>query len=194
VEYSVGGDRLVAGTLLCAGAITGGAIEVTGISPAQLTMVSRKLYEMGCEIKERKNGIHLKGPQRLQPAKVVTFPFPGFPTDLLPCVVALATVANGTSHITETVFENRFAHTLELQRLGANITVAGNDATVNGVIKLKGASIMASDIRGGAGLTLAALKAAGQSEILRVYHIDRGYDHLERKLSSLGADIERIKE
>jgi UDP-N-acetylglucosamine 1-carboxyvinyltransferase len=194
IEYDVAGDRLVAGTFLCAAAITGGDIEVNGLVPTQLTMVSRKLYEMGCQVKETANGIYLKGPERLKPINVVTFPFPGFPTDLLPCILALSTTADGTSHIKETIFDNRFAHTLELQRLGANITITGNDATINGVKELAGASIMASDIRGGVGLVLAALRAVGQSELLRVYHIDRGYDRIEEKLSALGADIRRVKQ
>jgi UDP-N-acetylglucosamine 1-carboxyvinyltransferase len=113
---------------------------------------------------------------------------------MLPCILAMATVADGVTNIKETVFENRFAHTLELSRLGADIKVTGNDAVVTGVKKLKGATIMASDIRGGAGLVLAALAAAGESEILRVYHIDRGYNSIEEKLSALGADIKRISE
>ena len=113
---------------------------------------------------------------------------------MLPCFVALTAIASGTSSIKETVFENRFAHTLELNRLGSNIVVTGNDAIIKGVDKLKGASIMASDIRGGAGLVLAALTAKGKSELLRVYHIDRGYNKIEEKLSMLGADIKRVQE
>jgi UDP-N-acetylglucosamine 1-carboxyvinyltransferase len=192
VNFKVSGDRLVAGTYMCGAAITGGSVDVTGISPSNLTMVSRKLYEMGCEVTEEDNSIRIKGPRKLKPVKVVTFPFPGFPTDLQPCIMALATVAEGTSRIKETVFEDRFSHTMELRRLGADVNVTLNEAVVNGVKRLKGASVMASDIRAGAGLTLACLAAEGTSELLRVYHVDRGYNRLEEKLSSLGADIKRV--
>jgi len=194
VDYSIMGDRLVAGTFLCGAAITGGSMEITGINPQHLTMVSRKLYEMGCKITEKKSAIALSGPKNLKPVKLVTFPFPGFPTDLLPCFVAMATLAKGTSKIKETIFEERFSHTMELRRLGADITVTSNEALINGVKKLKGASVMASDIRAGAGLALACLMAKGTSELLRVYHIDRGYYKLEEKLSALGADIKRVEQ
>jgi UDP-N-acetylglucosamine 1-carboxyvinyltransferase len=192
VKYKVSGDRLVAGTLMCAAGITGGNLEITGINPSHLTMVSRKLFEMGCEVIEGKNNIEIKGPKKLGPVKVVTFPFPGFPTDLQACIMALATVADGTSSIKETVFEDRFGHTMELRRLGADVTVTSDEAIVRGVPKLKGASVMASDIRAGAGLILACLAAEGSSEILRIYHVDRGYDRLDEKLSALGADIKRM--
>ncbi len=192
VNYKVSGDRLVAGTHMCAAAITGGELEISGFYPAQLTMVSRKLYEMGCQITELDEGIKINAPKRLNPVKVVTFPFPGFPTDLQPSITALATVASGTSSIKETVFEDRFNYTMELRRLGADVTVTAGEAIVKGVDRLKGASVMASDIRAGAGLTLACLAAKGESEILRVYHIDRGYDKLEERYSQLGADIKRV--
>lgn len=192
VSHKVSGDRLVAGTYMCAAAITGGIVDITHINPLHLTMVSRKLHEMGCMIEERKADINIKGPKRLTPIRVVTFPFPGFPTDLQPGIMALAAVATGTSSIKETVFEDRFNHTMELRRLGADVAVTGNEALINGVKRLKGASVMASDIRAGAGLTLACMAAEGTSELLRVYHIDRGYNKLDEKLSSLGADIKRV--
>jgi len=191
VKYKVSGDRLVSGTYMCAAGITGGDIEITGMNPSHLTMVSRKLYEMGCTITEGKTNVRVQGPKRLKPVKVVTFPFPGFPTDLQACIMALATVADGTSNIKETVFEDRFNHTMELRRLGADVSVTSDEALVKGVEKLRGTSVMASDIRAGAGLVLACLSAEGVSEVLRVYHIDRGYDRLEEKLSMLGADIKR---
>jgi UDP-N-acetylglucosamine 1-carboxyvinyltransferase len=194
VKYKVSGDRLVAGTYMCAAAITGGSVEIAGINPSHLTMVSRKLYEMGCNITEGKSSVKISAPKRLKPIKVVTFPFPGFPTDLQACIMVLATVAEGTSSIKETVFEDRFGHTMELRRLGADVTVTSDEAIVKGVEKLQGAAVMASDIRAGAGLVLACLAAHGQSEVLRVYHIDRGYHQLEEKLSSLGADIKRAVE
>jgi UDP-N-acetylglucosamine 1-carboxyvinyltransferase len=124
---------------------------------------------------------------------VTTYPHPGFPTDLQASIMALATVASGTSQIRETVFEDRFTHVMELVRLGADIKVSGDRATINGVARLKGASVMASDIRAGAALSLAGLAADGTTELLRVYHVDRGYDHLEDKLAKLGAEIKRVK-
>jgi len=191
VRYRVSGDRLVAGTYMCGAAATGGKVEIDGINPSHLTMVSRKLYEMGCTVQEQPNGVIVKGPKRLGPVKVVTYPFPGFPTDLQACIMALTCISSGTSSIKETVFEDRFSHTMELRRLGADVTVTSDEAIVNGVERMKGTSVMASDIRAGAGLVLACLAAKGTSEVLRIYHIDRGYCRLEEKLSSLGADIKR---
>jgi len=193
VRFRVSGDRLVAGTYMCAAAITGGSVKVSGINPHHLTMVSRKLYEMGCDITENGDSLEVKAPKRLKPVKIVTFPYPGFPTDLQAGFMGLASVASGTSSIRETVYEDRLRHTMELRRLGADISVAFDEATINGVKRLKGASVMASDIRAGAGLAVACLAAEGTSEILRVYHIDRAYCRLEEKLLSLGADIKRVK-
>ncbi len=192
ITYRVSGDRLVAGTYMFAASATGSSLEVEGINPLHLTMVSRKLYEMGCEITEERDKLSIKAPKRLKPVKAVTYPFPGFPTDLQACLIAAATTAEGTSSIKETVFEDRFAHVMELRRLGADVTVTGDEAIINGVKHLKGTSVMASDIRAGAGLVIACLTAEGESEVLRVYHIDRGYEKLEQKLSALGADIKRI--
>jgi len=194
VEYTVSGDRLVAGTYMFGAAITGGDVEITGIDPAHLTLVLHKMIEMGCEIDVGEQKIRVKRPKKILPVSVTTFPYPGFPTDLQACLMATTCLASGTSHIRETVFNDRFSHTMEMRRLGADITVSSDEATVNGVKKLQGAKVMASDIRAGAGLALACLAAEGESELLRVYHVDRGYYHLEEKLSSLGADIKRTKE
>ncbi len=194
VDYTVSGDRLVAGTYLMAGAITGGEVKVTGCNPEDMRVVLHKLAEMGCEHKSTRNGIQVKGPKRLGPVRVTTFPFPGFPTDLQACIMALACVAEGTSHIRETVFEDRFNHTMEMRRLGADINVSSDEAVINGVKELRGAAVMCSDIRAGAGIVLTGLAAHGQSEILRVYHIDRGYNRIEEKLRALGADITRVSE
>ncbi len=193
VEHSVSGDRLVAGTYMFGAALTGGEVEITGIESGQLTMVTHKLTEMGVEIKLGKRTISVKGPKNLAATSVTTFPFPGFPTDLQACIMAATCVSQGTSHIRETVFLDRFSHTMEMRRLGADITVSGAEALINGVPELHGAEVMAPDIRAGAGIVLACLAARGKSEIQRVYHIDRGYDHLEQKLASLGADIKRAK-
>ncbi|RME20101.1 MAG: UDP-N-acetylglucosamine 1-carboxyvinyltransferase [Candidatus Zixiibacteriota bacterium] len=194
VDYTVSGDRLVAGTYLIGAAMTHGHVTVTGIDPAWLTMVLHKLSEMGAEITADQDSITLKGPKRLKAADITTFPYPGFPTDLQACFMAAAATAKGTSHIKETVFIDRFSHTMELRRLGAEIRVSSDEAIVEGVEELSGAQVMAPDIRAGAGIVLACLAARGQSEVLRVYHIDRGYASLEEKLSGLGADIHREKE
>ncbi|UCD63188.1 MAG: UDP-N-acetylglucosamine 1-carboxyvinyltransferase, partial [Candidatus Zixiibacteriota bacterium] len=191
VEYAVSGDRLVAGTIMFGAAITGGDVTVSGFDPAHLTLVNHKLTEMGCTITEGKNSVTVKGPRRPGPVAVTTFPYPGFPTDLQACIMAAASISTGTSHIRETVFKDRFSHTMELRRLGADVNVSSDEAIVNGVNELLGAEVMASDIRAGAGIVLACLAARGKSEVLRVYHVDRGYHRLEEKLSALGADIQR---
>jgi len=194
IEYSVCGDRLVAGTYLMAGAITGGKVTITGCNSDDLTLVFHKLTEMGCEISNNKSGITINAPRRLKPIFVTTFPYPGFPTDLQACIMACSCKSSGTSHIVETVFEDRYSHTMEMRRLGADINVTSNEAVINGVKELNGAEVMASDIRAGAGIVLACLAAKGKSEVLRVYHIDRGYHQIEEKLSSLGADIVRTND
>ncbi len=194
VEYKVAGDRLIAGTYMYAAAITGGKLEISGCDPNELTMVNHKLMEMGCKIKLSKKKINITAPKRLKPVSLTTFPYPGFPTDLQACAMAAASVASGTSHIVETVFKDRYLHAMELGRLGAYITVTGGEALINGVSKLHGTEVMAPDIRAGAALVVACLAAQGQSEILRIYHIDRGYSNLEEKLSSIGADIKRLSE
>lgn len=191
-EYTVIPDRLEAGTLMMVAAITGGYLELRNIIPEHLSMVLTKLREMGCEIELNGKKLKLKGPRKLKPADVITYPFPGFPTDLQPQIMAMATLASGTSHIKETVFESRFTHVMELVRLGADVKIANDEATITGVNQLKAASVMASDIRAGAGLITACLAAQGTSEILRVYHIDRGYEKIEEKLSRLGAKITRV--
>ena len=150
--------------------------------------------EMGCKIELSKNKINITAPKRLKPGSLTTFPYPGFPTDLQPCAMAAASAASGTSHIVETVFKDRYLHAMELGRLGAYITVTSGEAIISGVNKLHGTEVMAPDIRAGAALVVACLAAQGQSEILRIYHIDRGYSNLEEKLSSIGADIKRLKE
>ena len=196
IEYTVSGDRLVAGTYMFAAAMTGGELKITGVDPRALTMVTHKLLEMGCQIKAGKSSLTVIAPQgknRLKGVDVTTFPFPGFPTDLQACLMSVASISMGTSHIRETVFMDRFVHAMELRRLGADISVAGGEALIHGVKDLVGAVVMAPDIRAGAGLVLACLAARGQSEVLRVYHVDRGYDKLDEKLASVGADIKRMK-
>lgn len=193
VEHKVIPDRLEAGTFLTAAAATGGYVELNGVCPGHLHMVLIKLAEMGVHLEVNRTTIKAKGPSRLKAFTVVTFPYPGFPTDLQAQMMSLATVASGTSHIRETVFEDRFTHAPELTRLGAKIEIAHDEAAITGVESLKGASVMASDIRAGAGLVIAALAAEGKSEVLRIYHIDRGYRRIEEKLARLGAEIRRVQ-
>jgi UDP-N-acetylglucosamine 1-carboxyvinyltransferase len=191
IDYTVSGDRLVAGTYMFSAAITGGKLRITGFDPGHLTMVNLKLMEMGCRIDTFKNGLTVTAPKRLKPVSITTFPYPGFPTDLQACAMAAATLASGTSHIVETVFKDRYLHSMELGRLGADIVATSGEAIINGVQMLQGAEVMAPDIRAGAALVVACLAAQGKSEILRVYHIDRGYNKLEEKLAMVGADIKR---
>ncbi|MCH7878406.1 MAG: UDP-N-acetylglucosamine 1-carboxyvinyltransferase [candidate division Zixibacteria bacterium] len=191
ITYTVSGDRLVAGTYLFAAACTGGDIEITGAAPDSLTMVLEKLSAMGCQVNTSDSTIKLKAPGRLTATDAVTYPFPGFPTDLQPCIMAAMTVAEGSSRLRETIFEDRFGHAMELRRLGADISISSDECLINGVDNLRGATVMAGDIRAGAGLVIAALAAGKQSVVSRVYHIDRGYARLDEKLRSLGANIER---
>ncbi len=192
IEYSVSGDRLVAGPYMMAAAITRGEIKLTGFNPDHLKMVNQKLTEMGCQLDITPKSLTLKAPKKLNPVSITTFPYPGYPTDLQAAMMALTTLASGTSYIRETVFNDRFSHSMELRRLGADITVSNDEAIINGVKSLSGAQVMASDIRAGAGLVIACLAAKGKSEVLRVYHIDRAYHRFEDNLSALGADIKRI--
>lgn len=191
LDYTVMTDRLEAATFLIAGAITGGRVTVTGARPEDLRLVLAKLEEMGVEIEITEDTITAGLSSRLKPTDITTYPFPGFPTDLQAAIMALASVADGTSVIRETVFEDRFLHVAEMVRLGAEIRTVGDEATIIGVESLSGASVMASDIRAGAGLVLACLAAEGESVVTRVYHIDRGHEHLEDRLRSLGARIVR---
>ncbi len=192
-EYSVLPDRIETGTFLVAGAITRGRVRVTRARPSDLDAVLDKLSETGAEITCGEDWIELdmKG-QRPKSVDIVTSPYPAFPTDMQAQFTALNAVAEGTSIITETVFENRFMHVQELQRLGADIRLKGNTAIVRGVATLTGAPIMATDLRASACLVLAGLVANGETVVDRVYHIDRGYEIIEEKLGQLGARIKRL--
>ena len=186
-------DRIEAGTYLMAGAITGGEIKTTGCPAQYLEALLEKLRASGCEIMVQGTEIVLKGPKRPTAVNVTTSPFPGFATDLQAQFMSLMTVAEGTSVITETIFENRFQHALELARLGAQIKLEGHTAIITGIPKLSRAPMMATDLRASASLVLAALVADGTSTIDRIYHIDRGYEDIAGKLRSLGAEIQRRK-
>ena len=194
VETSVIPDRIEAGTFMIAAGITGGDVFVRGCEPRHLDALITKLRAAGMEIKETADGVRATGGQTVKSVDVKTMPYPGFPTDLQAQMMAMMTVGAGVSVITETIFENRFMHVSELLRMGADIVIQGNSATVRGVAKLRGAKTMATDLRASASLILAGLAAEGTTELSRVYHLDRGYETIEKKFTALGADIRRVPE
>ena len=194
-EHTIISDRIETGTFMVAAAITGGELEIKSCVPGHLTAVIAKLRDSGVEVEELNTSTLLvrQGSSGLKACDVTTEPHPNFPTDMQAQYMALMTQAEGESKIVETIFENRFMHAAEMVRMGADIHISGNTATVRGKTKLMGARLLASDLRASASLVLAALCAEGETMIDRVYHIDRGYETIVRKLRSLGADIERIK-
>jgi len=193
VEASVIPDRIEAGTFMIAAGMTGGDVKILSCNPGHLDALTAKLRETGMEISLIEGGIRAAGSERIGSVDVKTLPYPGFATDLQAQMMTLLALGNGLSVITETVFENRFMHVGELIRMGADIVLQGNSAIVKGVKKLRGAPVMATDLRASASLIIAGLAAKGKTELSRVYHIDRGYQQIEKKLSALGADITRVK-
>ncbi|HON63173.1 MAG TPA: UDP-N-acetylglucosamine 1-carboxyvinyltransferase, partial [Deltaproteobacteria bacterium] len=194
VNYRIIPDRIEAGTLLVAGAITKGRVTLRGHRTDHMVAVIEKLVEMGVSIQELPDGgLVVDGTGDLQPVQVETVPYPGFPTDMQAQIMALACVAKGVSRITENIFENRFMHVPELVRMGADLQEAGNTVIVQGVSRFQGASVMATDLRASASLVIAALNANGYTEIRRIYHLDRGYEGLDKKLAKLGAQVTREK-
>ncbi len=185
-------DRIEAGTFLIAAALAGGRVRVERCNPDHLTTLLAKLEEAGAQLFVSEDTVEVVAPERINPVDVTTAIYPGFPTDLQAQWIALMTLAKGTAVIKETIFYDRFKHVPELNRLGASIEVEENVAVVKGVEKLKGAKVMSTDLRGSASLILAGLVAEGTTEVLRVYHIDRGYERIEQKLQALGADIKRV--
>ena len=194
VEYSICPDRIEAGTYLVAAAITGGKITVNNIEPDAMRAVIGKLIETGADIQTNQNSIKLdmKG-KRPSPVNIRTSAYPNFPTDMQAQFMALNSIAEGSSTITETIFENRFMHVPELSRMGASLKLEGNTGVCKGVKYLSGANLMATDLRASASLVLAGLAAQGSTTIERVYHLDRGYEMIEEKFKMLGADIERVQ-
>ena len=186
-------DRIESGTYLVAAAITGGRVKLTRTRPEHLDAVLQKLAEAGADLKRGENWVELDMRGRRPTAvDIKTAPYPGFPTDMQAQFCALNAVAAGAARITETIFENRFQHALELQRMGANLSIEGNTVFSRGVEELTGAPVMATDLRASASLVLAGLKAQGTTVVERIYHIDRGYERIEEKLGQLGADIRRL--
>jgi UDP-N-acetylglucosamine 1-carboxyvinyltransferase len=194
MKHHVMPDRIETCTYMIAAGITGGRVTIVDSDPSHCQAVIEKLQEIGIKVSIHDDGaISIAGGQGLKAADVKTLPYPGFPTDVQAQIMALLSLSQGSSIITENIFENRFMHVAELKRMGADITIQGNTAVVKGVEKLSGAPVMATDLRASASLVLAGLAAEGVTEISRVYHLDRGYEDLVGKLSKLGAEIERVK-
>ncbi|NWF76936.1 MAG: UDP-N-acetylglucosamine 1-carboxyvinyltransferase [Nitrospirae bacterium] len=194
IQYSIIPDRIEAGTFMTIAGITGGELLLKGCNIEHLDSIVMKLKEAGLHFEYSSDDIRVVGPQRLKSTDIKTMPYPGFPTDMQAQFMALMCISDGISVIRETIFENRFMHVAELNRMGADITVEGGIATVKGVSILKGAPLMATDLRASASLIIAALAAKGETTIHRIYHLDRGYEKMEEKLKKIGADIRRVKE
>ena len=192
--YRVMPDRIEAGSYACAAAITGGSVELIGVATADMGATNTALREAGVSVDETKDGLRVSADGPLRPLTLSTAPYPGFATDMQAQFMAMLCMADGASVLTETIFENRYMHVPELARMGADIHVSGRTAVVRGVPKLTGAPVMATDLRASMSLILAGLAAEGETQVSRVYHLDRGYERLEEKLSAVGADIERVSD
>jgi UDP-N-acetylglucosamine 1-carboxyvinyltransferase len=191
--YRVIGDRIEAATFIIAAIMSGGDVKVEGFNPKHLAYVLETLTKMGANLEIGADFVQVRKSKRLKGTVIETAPFPGFPTDVQAQMMALMSVVEGNSIVTETIFENRFMHVPEMGRMGTNVTLKGNSALIEGVESLSGAPVMCTDLRASAALILCALVANGQSEIQRVYHLDRGYEKIDEKLTKLGANIKRVK-
>ena len=191
--HSIMPDRIETGTYLCAAAATKGSVRLTNTSAEYLDSVVDKLRETGCDISIESGAISLKAPQRLKAVSIRTAPYPAFPTDMQAQFMAINCVAEGAAVIRETIFENRFMHAVELIRLGADIKIDASNALVTGVPRLNGATVMATDLRASASLVIAGLVAKGETRVERIYHLDRGYERIEEKLTRLGANVKRVR-
>jgi UDP-N-acetylglucosamine 1-carboxyvinyltransferase len=194
LRHTVIPDRIEAGTFMAIAGITGGDITIRKMRPDHLDSVINKLGDAGLKVKQAADGLRVTGPERPRSVNAKTMPYPGFPTDMQAQFMAMMCVAEGTSVISESIFENRFMHVAELRRMGADITIEGGTATVAGIEGLTGAPLMATDLRASASLIVAALAAEGETTINRIYHLDRGYERIEEKLRRLGADVRRENE
>jgi len=194
IQYKVMFDRIEAGTYMIASALTGGNLKIININPKIINTEINILKKIGASIKIKNKELNIIGGSKIKNIKLKTSPYPGFPTDLQAQLMVLLCKANGRSEITEKIFENRFMHALELNRMGAKINILGNKAIINGNVNFKAAELMATDLRASVSLILAALSAKGKSIINRIYHLDRGYEEIEQKLRSVGASIRRISE
>ena len=196
VTHRVVGDRIEAGTFIVAGALMADdrGVDVTGFCPIHLGMVLKKMELMGIDCERVEDGVHVNRAERIKPVDIQTLPFPGFPTDMQAQIMSLMCLSEGSGVISETIFENRFMHVQELVRMGADIRLSGHTAIIRGVQRLAGAPVMASDLRASASLVLAGLAAKGITTVQRIYHLDRGYEHIENKLNAVGARIRREAE
>jgi UDP-N-acetylglucosamine 1-carboxyvinyltransferase len=192
VEHEILPDRIEAGTYMAAAAVTQGDVRLNRVNPVHIESVTDKLREMGADVDVGDDWVHVRMDRRASSTNLSTQPYPGFPTDMQAQLTVLNALADGVATVTETVFENRFMHVQELQRMGANIELSGNTAFVHGVESLNGAPVMATDLRASASLVLAGLVAEGETVVERIYHIDRGYERIEEKLALLGADVQRV--
>lgn len=194
ISYKIIPDRIEAGTFLCAGAITGGKVKINNVNPEHMIPIIHKLEECGCNIYVEKNFIELQAPKRLSSVEIRTMPYPGFPTDMQQIFGSMLTISKGTSIIIENIFENRYKYLNELIRMGAKIKVEGKTAVIIGKKKLNGTNVESYDLRGGAGLVVAALAAKGTSIISNIEYILRGYENMEEKLRKIGANIKQVGE
>ena len=190
--YSVIPDQIEAGTFMLAAAATRGDVTIRSVIPKHLEAISAKLVEIGAEVEEFDDAIRVVATKRLGHTQIKTLPYPGFPTDMQPQITALLAICKGTSIVTESIYENRFKYVDELARMGTNIKVEGNNAIVNGVAELTGASVCAPDLRAGAALVIAGLVAEGYTTVEQIYYIERGYECFEQKMRELGADMEKV--
>ena len=191
VSYNVMPDRIEAGTILIGVAMTGGKVQLKKVIPEHISPILHKLEEIGCEISTNKNSIVLVSPKKLKSTEFKTMPYPGFPTDLQSIFACMLTIAKGTSIVTENIFENRFKIFSELKRMGAKANIEGKTLVIKGVRKLHGAEVQSTDLRGGAALVLAGLVVKGTTKVKNIEYILRGYENLDEKFNSLGADIVR---
>ncbi len=193
ISYNIMPDRIEAGTFLCLSAVTGGNIELENVNPDHLTPIITKLEETGCNLEIEKSEIKLLAPKKLKAIDIKTMPYPGFPTDMQSVFGAMLTTAKGTSIIVENIFENRYKYMQELNKMGAKITIEGKSAIIRGVKKLYGATVKATDLRGGVALVLAGISAKGITVVENIEYILRGYEQLDKKIQSLGGNIEISK-
>jgi UDP-N-acetylglucosamine 1-carboxyvinyltransferase len=193
-SYRIMPDRIEAGSYACAAAITGGSLDLIGAEARDMRATLGALADAGVTVTEHKDGVHVEAANGLAPLTLSTAPYPEFATDMQAQLMAMLCKAKGASVLTETIFENRYMHVPELARMGADIQVRGRTAVVRGVETLVGAPVMATDLRASMSLILAGLAAEGETQVSRVYHLDRGYERLEEKLSAVGADIERVSD
>ena len=193
VSYNIMPDRIEAGTFLCAAGITGGKLQLNNVVPEHIGPIINKLEECGCRFQIKKNNVLIDSPKKIKPVDIKTMPYPGFPTDMQSVFIAMLSMAKGTSVVVENIFENRYRFVNELKRMGAKINIEDRIAIIKGVRKLNGATVEATDLRGGAAVVIAGLAAKGKTTVNNIEYILRGYENLDKKLNKLGANIQQEK-